>query len=86
MVIDLITNEVYGHVVASNPLSEAYIVPLIAILSQIRELFHTEDVSLPETLDFKDSQVYEEESRKQTLIKDSGGLTAVTPSYVSNTP
>jgi hypothetical protein len=73
-------------VIASNLLGEAYVVPLIATLGQIKEFFHTEDVSLPETLDFKGLQIFEEASREQTLINDSGGLTALPSSYVSNTP
>lgn len=50
LVIDVTTNEIYGHVVASNPLGEAYVVPLVAILAQIKEFFKTDDVSLPEPL------------------------------------
>lgn len=82
MVIDLNTNEVYGHVVASNPLGEAYVVPLLATLDQIRESFHTEDVSLPETFDFEDLQEHEEKSRIQTLVT---GLTASPPLDELNT-
>jgi hypothetical protein len=85
LVIDLNTNEVYGHVVASNPLGEAYVVPLLATLGQIRESFHTQDVSLPEPLDFKDLQEYEEISEKQTLDTKPDALTALPPSYESNT-
>jgi hypothetical protein len=73
-------------VVASNPLGEAYVVPLLATLAQIKESFHTEDVSLPETLDFKDLQEYEQIPRKQTLITGPGRLTDLPPSYESNTP
>jgi hypothetical protein len=72
-------------VVASNPLGEAYVVPLLATLGQIRESFHTQDVSLPETLDFKNLQEYEEVSRKQTLTTGPDALTALTPSHETNT-
>ncbi|KAL2062848.1 hypothetical protein VTL71DRAFT_5920 [Oculimacula yallundae] len=50
LVVDAGTNEVYGHVIASNPLGEAYVVPLVATLGQIKGFFKVDDVSLPEPL------------------------------------
>ncbi|CAM6005192.1 unnamed protein product [Sphagnum balticum] len=41
------TLEVYGHVVASNPLGEAYVVPLQNTFSQIRDALGAKEVSLP---------------------------------------
>ncbi|CZT44162.1 uncharacterized protein RSE6_04296 [Rhynchosporium secalis] len=50
LVVDVTTNEIYGHVIASNPLGEGYVVPLIATMGQIKEFFGTDDVSLPQPL------------------------------------
>ena len=77
MVIDLNTNEIYGHVVASNLLGEVYVVPLVATLGQIKEFFRTDDVSLPEPLPllsrltefyFGALPGYEAKTRNQTSI------------------
>ena len=38
-VIDDVTNEVYGHVVASDMFGEVYVVPLKAVLQDIEEQF-----------------------------------------------
>ncbi|CZS98718.1 uncharacterized protein RAG0_07332 [Rhynchosporium agropyri] len=45
LVVDVTTNEIYGHVIASNPLGEGYVVPLIATMGQIKEFFGTDDTS-----------------------------------------
>ncbi|XMA13369.1 hypothetical protein WAI453_006160 [Rhynchosporium graminicola] len=50
LVVDVTTNEIYGHVIASNPLGEGYVVPLIATMGQIKEFFGTDDASLPQPL------------------------------------
>lgn len=50
IVVDARTQEVYGHVVAVNPLRDLYVVPLKDTLEQIEEVFDTIDVSLPDNL------------------------------------
>ncbi|KAM0143172.1 hypothetical protein ACHAP3_001303 [Botrytis cinerea] len=47
LVVDQETLEVYGHVVASNPLGEAYVVPLRNTFHQISTAFGAKDLSLP---------------------------------------
>ncbi|KAK4106356.1 hypothetical protein N658DRAFT_414266, partial [Parathielavia hyrcaniae] len=39
VVVDSATNKVYGHVVGSDPLGHAYVVPLLAVLDQISRCF-----------------------------------------------
>lgn len=46
MVIDQVTNEVYGHVVACGPVGQAYIVPITSVFRQIRACFSTTYVRL----------------------------------------
>ncbi len=46
--MDQETLKIYGHVVASNPLGEAYVVPFEDTLGQIKEAFGAEGVSLPD--------------------------------------
>lgn len=41
------TDEVYGYVVALSPLGEAYIMPLMITIDQIKAAFETENVFLP---------------------------------------
>jgi hypothetical protein len=48
LVVDVETLEVYGHVVASNPLGEAYVVSLQATLDQIRIAFAAKELALPD--------------------------------------
>ncbi|PQE32163.1 Ankyrin repeat domain-containing 52 protein [Rutstroemia sp. NJR-2017a WRK4] len=47
LIVDQETLEVYGHVVASNPLGEAYVVPLQNTLHQISNALGAKDLSLP---------------------------------------
>ncbi|TGO45378.1 hypothetical protein BCON_0398g00030 [Botryotinia convoluta] len=47
LIVDQETLEVYGHVVASNPLGEAYVVPLQNTFHQISSAFGAKDLSLP---------------------------------------
>ncbi|KAL3473149.1 hypothetical protein BJX99DRAFT_261579 [Aspergillus californicus] len=47
LVIDRLTNEVYGYVVGLNPLGEAYMVPMVATLAQIKEASGADNVCLP---------------------------------------
>jgi hypothetical protein len=47
LIVNQKTLEVYGHVVASNPLGEAYVVPLRNTFRQIRDALGANEVSLP---------------------------------------
>ncbi|KIN03323.1 hypothetical protein OIDMADRAFT_117858, partial [Oidiodendron maius Zn] len=47
LVVNQKTLEVYGHVVASNPLNEAYVVPLQNTMYQISQAFRAKETSLP---------------------------------------
>lgn len=47
LIVDQETLEVYGHVIASNPLGEAYVVPLQNIFRQISHALGAKDLSLP---------------------------------------
>ena len=47
LIVNQETLEAYGHVVASNPLGEAYVVPLRNTFRQIRDALGAKDVSLP---------------------------------------
>ncbi|KAF5869098.1 putative rna binding protein [Botrytis fragariae] len=47
LIVDQVTLEVYGHVVASNPLGEAYVVPLQDTFKQISNTLGAKDLSLP---------------------------------------
>ena len=51
LVVDAQTSVAYGHVVATSPRGEAYVVPLHATLCQVKALFGTDNVRLPEPLD-----------------------------------
>ncbi|KAH7111489.1 hypothetical protein B0J13DRAFT_272324 [Dactylonectria estremocensis] len=46
IVIDRATNEVYGHVVGSDPLGHAYVVPLAYVLEQVKACFEAKHVGL----------------------------------------
>lgn len=48
MIVNQDTLEIYGHVVASNPLGEAYIVPLQHTLRQISDALEPKEISLPD--------------------------------------
>ncbi|KAL4886118.1 hypothetical protein BJY04DRAFT_213653 [Aspergillus karnatakaensis] len=50
LVVDRITNEIYGYVVGLNPIGEAYIIPLMSALDQMKHALNTEDVSLPDPI------------------------------------
>jgi hypothetical protein len=47
LIVNQETLEVYGHVVASNPLGEAYVVPLRATFDQIGDALGAKELSLP---------------------------------------
>jgi hypothetical protein len=47
LVVSQETLEIYGHVVASNPLGEAYVVPLRNTFLQIRDALGAKELSLP---------------------------------------
>jgi hypothetical protein len=47
LVVDQETLEIFGHVVASNPLGEAYVVPLQSTFHQIRDALGAKDLVLP---------------------------------------
>ena len=47
LVLDAQSYEAYGQLVASNPLAELYVVPLTAIIRQIKLAFNTNDVTFP---------------------------------------
>ena len=46
-VVDNVTHEVYGHVIASDILGDAYVVPLNATFQHMKEQFLAESVELP---------------------------------------
>ncbi|KAJ4291768.1 hypothetical protein N0V90_009663 [Kalmusia sp. IMI 367209] len=50
LVIDALTGQAYGHVVASDPVGDVYIVPMTETLHQIECMFETKDVRLPDPL------------------------------------
>ena len=47
LVLDEQSYEAYGHLVASNPLAELYVIPLAATIRQIKLAFDANDVSFP---------------------------------------
>jgi hypothetical protein len=47
LIVSQETLEIYGHVVASNPLGEAYVAPLRNTFHQIRDAFGAKELSLP---------------------------------------
>ncbi|CAG9938597.1 unnamed protein product [Clonostachys rosea f. rosea IK726] len=47
LVIDAMTNDIYGHVIGCNPLGEIYISPFVSVLQQIRQKFPEQALSLP---------------------------------------
>ena len=51
LVVSAQTPKAYGHVVATSPQGEAYVVPLHATLRQLKAFFDTDNVRLPEPLD-----------------------------------
>ena len=48
VVVDQKTHDVYGHIVGSNPMEHAYVVPFKHIIEDIKFMFATTDVSLLE--------------------------------------
>lgn len=50
LVVDATTAHAYGHVVATSPDGDAYVVPLRDTISQIKSFFGTTDVRLPDPL------------------------------------
>jgi hypothetical protein len=47
LIVSQETLEIYGHVVASNPLGEAYVVSLQNTFRQIRDVLGAKELSLP---------------------------------------
>lgn len=47
LVVSQETLEIFGHVVASNPLGEAYVVPLRSTFGQIRDALRSQELLLP---------------------------------------
>ncbi|KAK6535591.1 hypothetical protein TWF694_002046 [Orbilia ellipsospora] len=45
--VDVETDELYGHVVASNAFGEAYVIPIQSSLSQIKYSLEADEISLP---------------------------------------
>lgn len=50
LVVDALTGQVYGHVVASDPLGDVYIIPMKDTICQVERMFETKDVRLPDPL------------------------------------
>ncbi|KAL5342463.1 hypothetical protein BJX70DRAFT_355884 [Aspergillus crustosus] len=48
LVVDRVTHEIYGYVVALNPLGEAYVMPMMATMAQIHAALSANFVSLPD--------------------------------------
>lgn len=80
-VVDDQTYEVYGHVVASDVLGEAYVVPLHATLQDIATRLAARSVSLPTEFDIHQS--LEQQSKMLLFNRDSTypgvGSSALTP-------
>ncbi|KAL6808354.1 hypothetical protein V8C40DRAFT_259689 [Trichoderma camerunense] len=51
-VIDPLTYEVFGHIVATDMLGDAYVIPLQSIFEDIRTCHHAQSVNLPTSPDF----------------------------------
>lgn len=51
-VIDPLTYEVFGHIVATDMLGDAYVIPLQSIFEDIRTWHDVQSVNLPTALDF----------------------------------
>lgn len=51
-VIDPLTYEVFGHIVATDMLGDAYVIPLQSIFEDIRTWHDAQSVNLPTALDF----------------------------------
>ncbi|RYP17563.1 hypothetical protein DL765_004452 [Monosporascus sp. GIB2] len=60
--IDRETSEVYGHVVGSDPLGHAYVVPLAHVMDQVKVSFEATHVNL--TLPLKASDLYHDSSTR----------------------
>ncbi|KAK6223748.1 hypothetical protein QIS74_03692 [Colletotrichum tabaci] len=50
VVVDALTNQIFGHVVASNPLGEVYVSPVIGLLDHLKARYRETQVRLPEPL------------------------------------
>ncbi|KAL4935865.1 hypothetical protein BDV06DRAFT_228425 [Aspergillus oleicola] len=49
LVVDIVSNEIYGYLIGLNFMGEAYIMPMKATIDQIKEALKAENVSLPDT-------------------------------------
>lgn len=54
--VDILTNEVYGHVIAVDSFGEAYVIPLQATFEQIERRVGAHSVRLAGSQDIKDYQ------------------------------
>ncbi|KAF7941727.1 uncharacterized protein EAE97_006564 [Botrytis byssoidea] len=70
LIVDQETLEVYGHVVASNPLGEAYVVPLQNTFHQISSAFGAQDLSLPNPVLLMDSIVAHYSQKDNSGVAD----------------
>jgi len=69
--------EVYGHVVATDIMGDAYIVPLYASLEEMKEVLGVESVSLPDTADLLDAALLQDLRKARVLDDvDSGYMSA----------
>ncbi|CZR62773.1 uncharacterized protein PAC_12670 [Phialocephala subalpina] len=56
-VVDTVTNEVYGHVVASDVFGRGYVVPICDLFEEIKNQLSGKLVSLPSKADFQNFQL-----------------------------
>ncbi|TGO67332.1 hypothetical protein BOTNAR_0044g00130 [Botryotinia narcissicola] len=70
LIVDQETLEVYGHVVASNPLGEAYVVPLQNTFHQISSAFGAKDLCLPNPVQLMESIVAHYSQKGDTGVAD----------------
>lgn len=68
-VIDPATFEVYGHVVATDMLGDAYVIPLDRTLADIQTFFGAKSVTLPATVDFSIAALEKSSLGSDQLLK-----------------
>ncbi|ORY13218.1 hypothetical protein BCR34DRAFT_600134 [Clohesyomyces aquaticus] len=64
VVVDQMDNSVYGHIIGTNPMGHAYVVPFADVVAQIKIMFDTSKVSMLHELQIPPSQAqrrFEEE-------------------------
>ena len=85
-VVDSVTYEVYGHVVASDSFGDAYVIPLDVSFRDIRQQLAAEKVCLPtesEVLEWIQQEMLEENSGRRSGV---GGFTDSGYSSTRSTP